>query len=94
MNYGNMAEAFLALRDIAENGGSLRESASAVAAHLGEERNLDAALPDYRAYYTVDEPHRTIKLRLITEHTASSYKQPVLVDEDGQAYDHWMVRPL
>jgi hypothetical protein len=94
MHYGNMADAFEALRDIAENGGDLRQWASATAALLGEETNLEAVWPEYRAYFTVDVPHRTVKLRETTDHAASSYGQPVLVDGTGQAYDGWMVRPI
>ncbi|TVQ37902.1 MAG: hypothetical protein EA384_10450 [Spirochaetaceae bacterium] len=94
MEYGNMADAFRALRDIAEDGGDLREWAIATAELLGEESNLDSVWPEFREYYTVDVPHRTVKLRATTEHAAGSYGQPVLVDEHGQAYDHWMVRPL
>lgn len=29
--------------------------------------------------------------RLTTEHAASSYGQPVFVDDNGQAYDAWQI---
>jgi len=34
---------------------------------------------------------KTIEGYLTTEHPASSYGQPVFVDESGQAYDSWQV---
>jgi len=34
---------------------------------------------------------KTIAGYLTTEHPASSYGQPVFVDDDGQAYDSWQV---
>lgn len=48
----------------------------------------------YRKFCTVDYPRRTIELRETTNHPASSYGQPVLVDRNGNAYDRWMVIPI
>lgn len=32
--------------------------------------------------------------KLTTEHAASSYGQPVFVDDSGNAYDSWQIRSL
>mgnify|MGYP006276996193 CR=1 FL=1 len=48
----------------------------------------------FRKYSTIDYPPRTIELQETTEHPASSYGQPVLVDRDGNAWDRWMVIPI
>lgn len=96
-HFGHWFDAFARLREIAESGsqsGELKAWAEAVAELNGERENFTEAWEDYRRYYTVDVPHRTVELRESTEHPASSYGQPVLVDKDGAAYDHWMVRPL
>jgi hypothetical protein len=39
---------------------------------------------------TFDGPQE-VEGRLTTNHPASSYGQPVFVDQDGQAYDRWQV---
>lgn len=51
-------------------------------------------MSDYRKYATIDQPRRTIELKETTEHSASSYGQPVLVDREGNAWDQWMVIPV
>ena len=35
-----------------------------------------------------------IKGRLTTDHAASSYNQPVFVDENNQAYDWWQIKDI
>ena len=39
---------------------------------------------------TFDGPQE-VEGRLTTDHAASSSRQPVFVDQDGQAYDRWQV---
>jgi len=48
-----MFDAYLALKEVAENGGDLRQWAEKTAALLGEETNLDASWP-------VDENNRCV----------------------------------
>ncbi|MDY7028075.1 MAG: hypothetical protein SVR04_07245 [Spirochaetota bacterium] len=95
--FGHWGDAFRELRKIAEESSKAEELktwARAAALLAGELANFEEAWGDYRPYYTVDVPYRTIEFREITNHSCSSYGQPVLVDRFGQVYNRWMVRPL
>ena len=92
--FGHWLDAFEVLHEIARQGDQaddLRAWAWAVALLTGQLESFRQAWGDYRLYFTVDVPHRTVELRQSTDH---AYGQLVLFDRYGQAYDHWMVRSL
>src|SRR5690554_7852508 len=86
-HFGNMFDAFTSLRVIAENGGDLRAWAEEVADLLGEFENFQEAWTDYQNYYTVDVPHRTLKLRPVDDDYGRTFH-----DENGKVYEHWQIR--